>query len=544
MQLSELEHLLTSESSAVEWKRNVGDPEDVARTLVAFANDIEHQGGGVVICGVEERPDGAGSPIGLTPARLKELRGKVPSLLRDKANPPILAHVETVDLPGDSDRKILVFRVEASPHVIAFHHSKHGNHYFIRVDHHTERANGRLEELFRQKRVRPPLMEDVHLDASMEDVDLRVIRDYLERLDLPQPWETYLEPDAAIEAGIPSLVATRTTGEPAPRNFTLLLFGFEPRRFFRGACVVLSAYPGNDRSATRSELVQDVSGSLPEMIRKVLDWLSLHTGIVVDKSESVTSGLQNRPRYARRALEEAVVNAFVHRDYSSDEPVRVSIFDDRLEITSPGGLPRGVAPERLREGRAVPQWRNAALASFMLRLGMAQNRGEGVSVILKATRQLTGRTPVFDVDAHHVTVSIPALRAQVARGTVHSPGDASGDGLLLVAVGAPSIREQVRASLADLQLDNTPIVVDYESRGYLENDSGGWEAEARKLRETLQTAVERPEYRNFHLFYRGPVVLAPLIGAIVAPARPLHIYTFDNGRYVYTHTVDKKFLRG
>lgn len=552
MHWSDIEHLLAGESSTVEWKRQVADPEDVAKTLTAFANDIEQRGGGAVVCGVEEQVDAAGAPrpsaVGLAPARVKELRGKVPQLLRDRARPPVVPRVDVVDVPDEPERKLLVFRVDPSHHAVVFQHSKHGTHHFIRVDDDTERANGRLEELLRLKRARPPLMEDAHPEATMADLDRLVVRDYLERLRLPQPWEAYLEPGAQIEEGIPSLVTTRGGGgasEPVPRNYALLLFGREPRRFFPAAAAVLSAYPGKDRAASRSDLVPDVTGPLPALVRKVLEWLQVHIGVVVDKSEPVTSGRQNRPRYARRAVEEAVVNAFVHRDYSLDDPVRVTVFEDRLEITSPGGLMREVSPERLREGRAVPKWRNAALASFMLRLGMAQNRGEGIPVIRSETRELTGQLPTFDLDPHHFTVSLPALRPRIGAEAGPQVAQArGGDALLLISVGAPSIREQVIASLPDLGLGDAPMIVDHASPGYVEAASGGWGVEARTIRDALRGVVDRPEHRNFHLFYRGPVVLAPLVGAIIAPTKPLHVYTFDSGRYVYTHTVDKKFLRG
>ena len=551
MDWSEIELLLRDESSTVEWKRNVADSEDVAKTLTAFANAIEQRGGGVVICGVEEHTDASGArvsvAVGLSPDRLNELRRRVPALLREHATPPIIPHIDVADIPDDPQRKILLFRVEPSPHAVAFRHKKHGTHYFIRVDDRTQRANGRVEQLLRLKRVWPPLMEDVHHDATMRDLDQLVIREYLERMDLPQPWETYLEPDTAIEGGIPSLITLSSTGDgearAVPRNFALLLFGLEPRRFFRGACAVLSAYPGIDRAASSSDLVPDVTGPLPEMIRKVLDWLKVHIGMVVDKSETVSSGRQNRPRYARRAVEEAVVNAFVHRDYSVSEPVRVTVFADRLEVTSPGGLMQGVNPEKLRNGLAVPKWRNDALASFMLRLGMAQNRGEGVPVILRETRELTGLEPTLDTDGQHFTVVLPALRPRIGGDEAPArPQARGGDALLLVAVGASSVREQVNASLPNLGLADAPIVIDHESPGYLE--SADWETEAREIRDALRAVVDRPEHRHFHLFYRGPVVLAPLIGALVAPAKPLHIYTFDDGRYVYAHTVDKKFLRG
>ena len=370
------------------------------------------------------------------------------------------------------------------------------------------------------------------------------LRESLKSLEHRQPWETYREPERSIEAGVPALVTRRPgDGRPVPRYFALLLFGREPRTFLPGAFVVLSAYPGIDRSSARSELVPDVTGPIPHVVRRVLDWLQIHLSLEVDKSASVKSGLQNRPRYSRRAVEEAVVNALVHRDYALPDPVRISVFADRLEIQSPGGLPRQVSPEHLRAGEATASWRNAALATFMLRLGFAQGRGEGIPVILRMTRELTDKEPTFDFDAHWVKVTLPARRPRVAYQPA-SAGRPGSDGLLLVSVGAPTIRDQVLASLPALGLEGAPLVVDHAAPRYLESDTGDWDDEARSIRDALRDVVDRPDLHQFHLFYRGPVVLAPLLGALVARVKPLHVYTFEDGRYVLAYTLDRKFLRG
>jgi hypothetical protein len=71
-----------------------------------------------------------------------------------------------------------------------------------------------------------------------------------------------------------------------------------------------------------------------------------------------------------------------------------------------------------------------------------------------------------------------------------------------------------------------------------------WEKVAKQLKKEIQQVVDSPEYERFHLFYRGPVVFPPLLGALISPAKRLFLYVFENGRYIYTHTIDKKFLKG
>jgi ATP-dependent DNA helicase RecG len=135
MEWHQLEELLMRESAAVEWKKNVADPEDVVRTLCAFANDIEQRGGGRVVCGVEEitLPDGAkrAGPVGLDPARRKELKGIVPDICRDHVYPPLTPRTEEIAVPGNPERAIVVFEVKASRYAHAFRNRNKETFYWI-----------------------------------------------------------------------------------------------------------------------------------------------------------------------------------------------------------------------------------------------------------------------------------------------------------------------------------------------------------------------------------------------------------------------------
>ena len=117
MEKLDLRTLSVRESDQVEWKENVADPDDVAETLSAFANDWSNLGGGYVVCGAREEKDEHGFPrvaiVGLSAARLKEVEGKVLTACRDRVSPSIAPLVE--ELPSDSpDRRVLVFIMPAT----------------------------------------------------------------------------------------------------------------------------------------------------------------------------------------------------------------------------------------------------------------------------------------------------------------------------------------------------------------------------------------------------------------------------------------------
>lgn len=81
------------------------------------------------------------------------------------------------------------------------------------------------------------------------------------------------------------------------------------------------------------------------------------------------------------ALEEALVNALIHRDYGKTSPVRVFVFQNRVEIVSPGALPNHLTVEQIKNGNAVP--RNPILLSYATKLLPYRGLGSGISRILK-----------------------------------------------------------------------------------------------------------------------------------------------------------------
>jgi hypothetical protein len=216
--------------------------------------------------------------------------------------------------------------------------------------------------------------------------------------------EDYFEPDRPLAALAPAF-ATREplTGTLRLRNFALLLFARDVQRFFPGAFAILSVYAGTDRSERSAER-HDLGGSIIEQARKLIDRLDTEAYLAFDK-ENATPNLL---KYPRRALQEAVVNALVHRDYESDQPARITVFADRVEIRSPGSLPTAVEKQRFVEGRASPVWRNQALAYFFVKLQLAQSEGQGIPTILRTMTEEGCPPPVFDVEPESVTCILPA----------------------------------------------------------------------------------------------------------------------------------------
>ncbi len=385
-----LRELLARESEQVEWKENVADVDNVVATLSAFANDWANLGGGYVVCGAAEGRDEHGFAVvrtpGLTAARFKEVEGQVMTRCRERVTPPIVPLVH--ELPADEpSRRVLVFVMPATRHAHVFRRKTDSGMYYVRQSRSTVQArNGLFRELMVRKGDLEPWDHRPNPEARVEDIDLVVLRDTLQRMsvwDQSTPIDEYLRVDHRIFALVPSLCAKEPlTSTVRPRNFTLLLFGRDVPRFVPGAHVVFSSYPGFDRSEPHSE-AHFVYGPLFEQIRGLKERLAKHVPMLIDKEDPIAP---NAVKYPLRALEEAVVNALVHRDYAVHDPVHVTVFADRVEIVSPGGLPSRVDEAAFREGKAAPVWRNQVLAWFCRELSVAQALGQGVVTIFRTMR--------------------------------------------------------------------------------------------------------------------------------------------------------------
>ena len=121
------------------------------------------------------------------------------------------------------------------------------------------------------------------------------------------------------------------------------------------------------------------------------------------------SGLTREERQSipEEAFREALVNAIVHRAWDVQANIRVAMWDDRIEVTSPGGLPKGVTEEEYLSGH-LSVLRNPILGNVFFRLGQIERLGTGVRRIREAYEG-TGQSPVFTVSTNAIAVELPVL---------------------------------------------------------------------------------------------------------------------------------------
>ena len=400
-----LELIQNGENSGVEFKRDTIENRALAKELVAFAN----LRGGRVLLGVDDD----GSVVGITKLRPK-LEEFVMTTCRDKIRPELIPYFEIIkDVEAGKD--VAVVHVDCG---WAVHHVWHDNHrtYCIRVGTQSREASPEeLERLFQQRGAFRLEIRGVS-GSSMIDLDRRWLSDYFRRIR-----QQVVPTQDDIEGWRRLLINTELLVEEEDRTPAtvagLLLFCPNPNRFLPQAGVDAAAYPGKikdyaakERAAIRGPLAPLFSQILHEeakvpdtpqpgepalgdqrvlqetigietvlvengLVEQAVEFVRRNTGV----SANLVDGARRQERWAypEEAVREGIVNALVHRDYLlSSTDIELSIYEDRLEIISPGRLPNGITPPRMMIGcRAA---RNQLLKDVMRDYGYLEHMGMGI----------------------------------------------------------------------------------------------------------------------------------------------------------------------
>ncbi len=391
-----LEIIRNGESSGVEFKRDVVQNHDLAKELVAFSN----LGGGIVLLGVEDD----GSFSGLTRQDLEEW---VMTTCRDKIRPAIIPFFEIVrDVAPGSD--IAIVRVTRGYDVHSLWHNN-SNRYYIRVG--TQSREATPEELARLFQQRGTLRAELRpvSGAALADFDLRRLRNYFGGVRQQHV------PDDADEAGWRTLlVNTEIMTDEGVTVGGILLFGTSPNRFLPHAGIDAVAFPGEvkdyaarERTTIRGPMTPllDQSKAIVEngLVEQALEFVRRNTPV---KTAMEGGRRIDSPTYPQEVLREAIVNALIHREYLlSSTDIELAVYSNRLEVISPGRLPNGITPERMRAGTRAA--RNQLLKDVMRDYGYLEHMGMGIPrKIIAGMHQHNGTVPELIEDQERFTLRL------------------------------------------------------------------------------------------------------------------------------------------
>jgi len=409
-----IEIIKNGENSGVEFKRDTIDNRALAKELVAFTN----LSGGVVLLGVED--DGAVSglsryeledPSNPRSARsYRKLEEWVMQACRDKIRPEIIPYFQVFH-DFEDGKDIAVVQVGCGWGV---HHVWHDQHYtpYIRVGSLSREMSLEERERLYQQRGAFRLELRPVFGSTFEDLDLRRLRDYFGRIrqQLPEPddndhWKRLLVNTEFMvdESGSTSVVVAG-----------LLLFAKTPNRFLSHAGIDAAAYSGKEKDYAAKERTALRGPMTPllgkdglvenSVVEQAIEFVRRHTQVEATLKDGARR--VERWTYPVEVIREVVVNALVHRDYLlSATDIEMSLYADRLEVISPGRLPNGITPERMKTGcRAA---RNQILKDTMRDYGYLEHIGMGVPrKIVKGMLEHNGTEPDLVEDGEQFIVRL------------------------------------------------------------------------------------------------------------------------------------------
>jgi len=396
-----LDKIRLGESSYLELKevrfsngRVAGPHRDaVADTLAAFAN--AH--GGTFVLGVQDNPR---EIVGIPLNRLDQTTNFVRDICSDSIDPPIENVVlDRVTLPNSKGEDVPVIKIEVPPSLF-IHRSPSG--FLHRVgDSKRTMSTEYLARMFAQRSQTRLIRFDEQIvhEATLDDLP-------------PELWHSFRtsrtgddREDMLSKLGMARL---DENGAFRPTVAGVLMAAKDPRQWIPNAFVQAVSYRGTEVEirppGSHYQLdAADICGPLQVQIRDACVFVAKNMKVRAFKDQ----GRFDLPQYDLTAVFEALVNAVAHRDYSIyGSKIRLRMFEDRIEIYSPGSIPNSLGVERLPH---IQSTRNELITSLLAKCPVTEDfpnlvtsrrtlmdrRGEGVPVILDRSLGLSGREPEY-----------------------------------------------------------------------------------------------------------------------------------------------------
>ena len=379
------------EGAKLEFKRDGVRPESMAKEIVAFAN----MNGGRILVGVED--DGA-----ISGAQRKNLQAwLMDTVIGRYVSPFILPGYEEVAMAGGKVAVIDVPMGAAKPYKV-----KRGDRsdMYVRYGNVCRLAdNMQTVRLFESGGLLSVERFPVHGSTLGELSELRYRYYFTKRLRINEKIDADFLRRQDFTVG--------EEGRMACSYFAYALFALKPGVRLPQAQVRVTVFPGAD---------MDYEMRFDEILDAPYVALNTELGVaepaIHDRAIAALKPFISRDYVVERvrerewdyppdAMEEAIINGLIHRDWTRQDYVRVAAYNDRLEITSPGALPNGMTIEKIKEGRQAT--RNPEMAKVFRAYGYLEGLGMGIRrKIIPLCVERNGREPVFEANEHFFKVTM------------------------------------------------------------------------------------------------------------------------------------------
>lgn len=379
MTTKELKELISrGETSTVQFKLNVHNELSIAQEMIAFANTR----GGTILIGVDDK---TWEVIGLSDEDLRRLSNLLVNASSQHIKEPLFIETEVITI---EEQKVLVVTV---PEGIAKPYKDKDGLIFMKNGANKRKvtSNEEISRLLQgsgylyaeEKVIAHSSTEDINLDKFItfysdkykEDIESGEVEKYLENL-------RFFKEGKATIAGA-------------------LLFAKNAEKLIPSFFITAIWFRGNEVTTTEYRSSKNITGTIDKLYREGFDF-------ILPKLDSLQAGQSfnslGKSEIPEIVITEILVNALIHRDYFINDSIKIFIFDNRVEIISPGKLPNSLTEEQIRRG--IRRTRNSIIASFAP--DILEYRGAG-SGILRALQLYPSIRFTNDIEGEQFKVIIP-----------------------------------------------------------------------------------------------------------------------------------------
>ena len=365
--------IFSGESKNIEYKITLPDKsEKYMKTIIAFANTQ----GGKLIVGIDDKTH---EIVGVTNEILFQLMDGIANAISDSCMPQIIPDIEPQTIDG---KTVIIVSVEAGKNRPYYLKSKgKENGTYIRVA-------GTSRQAFPEK-IRELEMEGARISwDELTCVGYPVSKEATEKLC--SNIENFREKAGMTECSVKKeqlinwKILKQSEGQLLATNaYALLTSDYFP--FSKTQCAV---FKGTDRAVFLDK--REFTGPIYTQIEEAVDFVlrNIRLGATID-------GLVRKEKYELppEAIREMIINAHCHRNLLDESCIQVAVYDDRLEVTSPGGLYNGLTYEEVMNGHS--KIRNKAIANIFSQMGLVEAWGSGIKRILNAAKEYGLPEPKF-----------------------------------------------------------------------------------------------------------------------------------------------------
>lgn len=350
--------ILKGEDTTLEFKarEKISDIHDLAAESVAFLN----KRGGWILLGVEDD----GQIRGFAPEEIEDCNRRLRSMAKDQIEPPVILDSENVPTSAGI---VIVLTIEEG--IDKPYQTRKGSAFYIRSGDEKRHVSHRdeLRRLF-QVGAHVYAEKQVITGTRLDQLDFDRYRKFYEathRREAPQDEEVLISQMRALH-----LIA-----EDKLTLAGCLLFAKEPQYILPQFCVKAAWIKGTELSSSAFEDARHLEGPLPSLYEQSFAFLDAWNQR--KQPEGASYNAEGQPKIPLEVFEELLTNALIHRDYFIQDSVKIFIFDDRIEIISPGALPNSLTVEEALLG-GITRKRNPIIEQVSLTLMEYKGHGSGL----------------------------------------------------------------------------------------------------------------------------------------------------------------------